>query len=102
MPEDSRFTGNLPSSLAVFFSRSAAWALDGGADNAGDCNVLLRYAPSRVLLSGWIQAPDVIEGQAAWVHAAVGKGDVHLFAFRPHYRSWSQGTFQLLFRALLL
>jgi len=26
---------------------------------------------------------------------------VHLFGFRPHYRSWSHGNFGLLLRAIL-
>jgi hypothetical protein len=36
------------------------------------------------------------------VRGEIGKGRVHLFAFQPHYRGWSQGTFGLLFRAVLL
>ena len=59
-------------------------------------------APTRVLSSGWIKNPEVIAGRAAWVRVSHGAGRVHLFAFRPQYRGWSQGTFQLLFRALLL
>jgi hypothetical protein len=35
------------------------------------------------------------------VRADHGLGRVHLFAFSPHYRSWTQQTFGLLFRALL-
>ena len=62
---------------------------------------LLRYAPERVLLSGWIRQPEAIENRAAWVRAEVGDGAVHLFAFRPQYRGWSQSTFPLVFRAML-
>ena len=62
----------------------------------------MRYAPTRTLLSGWIQEPDVVAGQAAWMRARHGQGSVHLFAFSPHYRGWSQNTFQLLFRAALM
>jgi hypothetical protein len=54
-----------------------------------------------VLLSGWIREARVIEDQAAWVVAPVGRGRVHLFAFSPHYRGWTQATFPLLFRAAL-
>ena len=88
----------LPSSLPIFFSRSAAWDIEG---ERAAIDVLLRYAPQRLLLSGWIQDPDVIAGKAAWVRARHGAGSVHLFGFRPQYRSWSQGAFHLLFRAIL-
>ncbi len=64
--------------------------------------VLLRYAPTRLLLSGWIESPATIQHQAAWVRATHGAGSLHLFGFRPQYRGWSQATFHLLFRALLL
>ena len=77
----------------------------GGAKKTGDeakPQVLLRYAPRHTLLSGWIRKPDVIAGQAAWVLARHGEGRVHLFGFRPHYRGWTQATFPLLFRAMLL
>jgi hypothetical protein len=106
VPVKSPWTVGLPSSMAAFFSSSSAWKLDKQSESDPevdvDVQVLLRYAPSRLLLSGWIREPQTIEGQAAWVTASVGSGDVHLFGFRPHYRSWAQGTFQLLFRALLL
>ena len=99
---DQVFSAGLPESLALFFSRSAAWSFEDDKEDAENGSVLLRYAPTRVLLSGWIRNPDVIEGKAAWFHRRHGKGGVHLFGFRPQYRGWSQGTFQLLFRAILL
>jgi hypothetical protein len=105
-------TAGLPESLAVFFSRSSAWrpmTADERKEKYGTTvaddralDVLLRYAPTRVLMSGWIKSPATIEGKAAWVRAAHGHGRVHLFAFSPQYRGWSQDTFQLLFRAIVL
>jgi len=94
----SPWTAGLPDSLALFFSSSAALEPEEGGE---DVEVLLRYAPTRVLLSGWIRAPEVIQGKGAWVRVRHGEGSVHLFGFRPQYRGWSQGTFRLLFRALL-
>jgi len=98
----------LPASLALFFSRSSAWREmtteereESGREEERELDVLLRYAPSRLLLSGWIEEPQVIEGRAAWVRATHGAGRVHLFAFRPQYRGWTQATFPLLFRAIL-
>jgi hypothetical protein len=100
--EGGALAAGLPASIPVFFSRAAAWELDKEADNADQVDVLLRYAPTRLLMSGWIQEPEVIEDKAAWIRAKHGAGELHLFGFRPQYRSWSMATFPLLFRSILL
>jgi hypothetical protein len=110
VPEAHVLTGGLPESVAVFFSRSAAWKVIDPEEPEGEVapeddralDVLLRYPPTRALLSGWIRAPEVIASRAAWVRAEHGAGAVHLFGFQPQYRGWSQQAFQLLFRAVLL
>jgi hypothetical protein len=106
IPENTRRTESLPKSMAVFFSRSSAWKVEEKAEEKAEradaVEVLLRYAPTRTLLSGWIQEPEIIAGQGAWIRAEHGRGSVHLFGFSPHYRGWAQNTFQLLFRAALL
>lgn len=108
IPEESSYTAGLPASVAAMFSRSRAWRTmtekereEAGLDEVG-LEVPLRYAPTRLLMSGWIQGPEVIEGEAAWVVARHGEGLVHLFGFRPQYRGWSTGTFGLVHRAALL
>jgi hypothetical protein len=53
-------------------------------------------------MSGWARSPETIQGESAWVRAAHGEGEVHLFGFSPHFRGWCQGTFPLVFRAILL
>ncbi|MHC5006418.1 MAG: M14 family metallopeptidase [Planctomycetota bacterium] len=103
-------TAGLPASLAVFFSwGSSAWRpmtdderREAGLNGDQSVETLLRYAPTRVLLSGWINRPDILEDHAAWLRARHGKGTAHLFAFRPQFRGWAQGTFHLLFRAIFL
>jgi hypothetical protein len=105
VPEGSLWTAGLPESVALFFSSSSAWRVEkpkGEKPDERSITPLLRYAPTRALLSGWIRSPQTIEGQAAWVRASHGDGAVHLFAFSPQYRGWSQQAFQLLFRAILL
>ena len=111
IPEDDLRTAGLPSSIALFFSRSAAWR-EMKADEReeegieepveGALRTLLRYAPTRVLLSGWITQPERIAGRSAWIEARHGAGTIDLFGFRPQYRGWCQASFQLLYRALLL
>ena len=100
VPTDESIAAGLPTSLQLFFSRGAAWSLDKKNDEI-TMTVPLRYASERVLYSGWIQNSSVIEKHAAWVHAEVEAGDVHLLGFRPQYRSWSEASFQVLFRAIL-
>jgi hypothetical protein len=95
-----QLTAGLPHSLPLFFSDSLAWKTRSGSADA-DVEVLLRYAPTRTLLSGWLRSGEVIADRAAWVRATHGAGRVHLFGFSPHYRGWSQATFPLLFRAVL-
>jgi hypothetical protein len=110
IPEDSPWTIGLPDSVAIFFSRSAAFReLDEKEREAAGLpkelkvkpQVLLRYAPTRLLLSGWIQRPETIAGHAAWLRVPHGAGRVHVFGFRPQYRGWSQAAFHLVFRAIL-
>ena len=109
IPEPGPWAAGLPDSLAVFFARSSAWREMTAKERedarlekapAGSPEVLARYAPTRLLLSGWIAKPETIAGHAAWVRAEHGAGAVHLFGFRPQYRGWAQNTFHLLFRAL--
>lgn len=87
-------TAGLPDSIALFFSRSAGWRLmsaeerkKAGGLAEGKIETLLFYDSTRLLLSGWISAPEVLGGQSAWVRAEHGKGRVHLFGFQPHYRA---------------
>jgi hypothetical protein len=106
--EPTPLTAGLPDDLALFFSGSTGWRAmtktEREAANLDEFPAVthLRYAPTRLLLSGYIETPKAIEGHSAWLSVPCGQGSVHLFGFRPHYRGWSQGTFHLLFRAMLL
>lgn len=115
IPQDGDvMTAGLGPAMAVFFSGSSAYRamtpseMEGKYGQAvesiakGEPNVLLRYAPTRVLMSGWIKSPETIEGRMAWVEVSYGDGEVEVFGFRPQYRGWSQASFGLLFRSILL
>lgn len=110
VPAPTNMTVGLPLSQSIFFSRSSAFRpLQSTADEPrrqqlriGDWEPYLHFPASQVLLSGYLRAPETLTGAAAWGSFRVGKGRVHLFGFRPHYRSWSHGAFWLLFRAVLL
>lgn len=108
IPERSDLTAGLPASVSLMFSRGAAYremtADERKASGSTDAKpeALLRYAPTRLLQSGWIAKPEVIEGKAAWIRVPHGKGRAHLFGFQPQYRGWPTGTFQLVHRAAML
>ncbi len=110
VPEAHALTSGLPESVALFFSSSAAWRVlkqEEAKDEVARADerkleVLLRYAPTRTLLSGWMRAPEVIAERAAWVRVEHGSGAIHLFGFRPQYRGWSEEALKLFLRAALL
>ncbi len=103
-----RMTAGLDDDLALFFSGSSGWKRMDESDrkSAGredhSTTSLLSYAPTRTLLSGFISSPETLQGSDGWVLAEYGEGQIHLFGFSPHYRAWSQATFHLMFRAMLL
>ena len=108
VPDNHALTADLPESLALFFSQSSAFEITKQGDSkvAEDnderkIQSLLRYAPTRLLLSGWIKSPEVIQGKDSWLRAEHGRGKFHLFGFRPEYRALTQATFPLIFRAAL-
>lgn len=100
-----RWTGGLPESTSIFFSRSLAWRLTKPDPEAKTSRVpiesLLTFPSQSLLLSGWVKNPQLLAGATAWATTTVGKGRVHLFGFRPHYRSWSHGNFGILLRSIL-
>lgn len=104
LPERAELTVGLPASLPVFFSHSRAWSLreDVVEQEGWEIQTLLRYAPTRTLLSGYIREPEAIAGHPAWLQVNYQAGHIHLFGFRPQYRGWSQAAFATLFRAILL
>ena len=108
LPEAQPMTAGLPASVPLFFSRGQAYRImtDDERKKFAAADVkpqfMLRYAPTQLLQSGWIAKADAIENQGAWVRIGHGKGAVHIFGFQPHYRAWSQGTFQLVYRAAFL
>lgn len=101
----NRFTVGLPDSLPLFFADDQAWREMSKADREKGgfddrrIDTLLHYAPTEVLLSGYIAKPETIQGAGAWLRVSHGKGRVHLFGFAPHFRAWTQGTIPLIYRA---
>lgn len=87
----------LPSEFTLWNEASPVWESQNGAAVA-----VIRYAPQKVLASGWLLGEKYLAGQPALLDIPVGAGRVVLFGFRPQYRGQSWLTLKLLFNALVL
>ncbi len=88
-------------SIHLFFTNSPALqtSLPPRADI--DREVVVRYdEDASPLASGFLNQPEKLQGRAALVDVAWGKGRIVLFAFRPQHRAQTWGTYKLLFNAL--
>jgi hypothetical protein len=94
---DQPLTLGVPDDLSVYFERSLAFDVD---ENKG-ARVLVRYAKTGLLRSGWLLGPEKIQDKAALVEVPLRQGQVVLFGFPPQFRGQTHGTFRLLFNALL-
>jgi len=97
----------MPATGAAFFVRSRAFEAVKPAE-AGErkappqaVEVAVRYAPEKLLLSGWALGEKRLAGKAAVMRARLGDGEVVLIGFRSQFRGQPRGTFKLLFDALL-
>src|SRR4029077_13568330 len=64
--------------------------------------VVMRFADARDLLySGQLAAPAELAGKPAVIDVPVGKGHVVMFAINPVWRGETQGSYALLFTAML-
>ncbi len=87
---------------AALFSRSQVLERTGSGGAAGArVSTPVCYADSDFLVSGWtLGGEEVLAGYPAAAQVGVGRGQVVLFAFRPHFRGQPRNTFKLLFNAL--
>src|SRR5262249_53517834 len=70
-------------------------------DDRADIEVPARYAGEALLASGWARGAEQLLGKPAVVCVRVGAGTVCLFAADVVYRAQPQGSFKMLFNAIL-
>ncbi len=87
----------LPDDPIVMFERGPAFELKPGFKGA----VLATYpAGVNPLESGVLLHPEKIEGQAAAVEVAYGRGHIFLYGFKPQWRGQSHGSYKFFMNAL--
>ena len=89
----------MPSSGLALFLNSPAFEVT--APDAEKYDVAVRYADRELLQSGWLIGEENLARRAAVVSAKLGDGKVVLIGFPAQHRSQTDGTYKLLFNALL-
>ncbi|HSR67935.1 MAG TPA: M14 family zinc carboxypeptidase [Acidobacteriota bacterium] len=62
---------------------------------------VVTYKEQDILQSGWLIGEEHLSEKAGMVTARKGQGEVILIGFRPQHRAQTDGTFKLLFNAIL-
>lgn len=83
----------MPSLAAVMFYDSPAFDIRRG-------RVVGKYPLRNPLFSGLLIGPEKLYNRAALATVPLGKGEVVLMGFRPHFRAQARGAYKLLFNAL--
>jgi hypothetical protein len=69
---------------------------------AQEDTIVMKYATEGdICLSGIVQSQDEIKGKAAIVDFPLGKGHIVMFTFNPFWREMSQGSYMLVYNAIL-
>jgi hypothetical protein len=89
----------MPASSVAFFQNNEAFEVLAAFGTAQP-RVIVKYADSGTLLSGWIEGANQLAAKAAAVDAPLGKGRVILFGFGVQRRAQPHATFKLLFNSL--
>jgi hypothetical protein len=102
----SPLAAGMPARAVAFFVQSQAFSVIPGAAEGKqrverDIEVFATYAAKDFLASGWeLGGRRYAAGRPAGVRVPVGKGQVVVLAFRPHFRGQPHNTFKLLFNPI--
>ena len=98
---DHPLTWGMPSRVGVF-SRGRPVLGTSPPMLVADRRVVGVFPSEDILLSGYAEEVSLLAERPALVWARVGRGQLVLFGFQPQFRASTQGTFKLLFNALML
>ncbi|MDD5507864.1 MAG: M14 family metallopeptidase [Bacteroidales bacterium] len=99
--KDHPLTAGMPSQIGVFTRGTPVFATQIPIFDM-DRRVIATYAEKDVLMSGYCENEEKLANQAVMIWLKKGKGQLVLFGFNPQFRASTQGTYKLLFNALLL
>ncbi len=90
----------MPDAGVVLYTASPAFEINRGSHNER-YNTVVRYVDKNLLQSGWLIGENKLAKKAGMVCAHYGKGQVILIGFRTQNRAQTDGTFKLLFNAII-
>lgn len=99
--EDHPLTWGLPKEIGIMFEGRPVFATSIPIFDM-DRRVIGKFPEKDILLSGYCEKQEALENKTNLVWLRKGKGQLVLFAFSPQFRASTQGTYKLLFNALLL
>jgi hypothetical protein len=98
---DHPLTYGMPSSAGVFYrGRPAIRTFVPGFDM--DRRVVGSFPEKDILMSGYCSKEELLSELPTAILITKGKGQLVLFSFSPVFRASMQGTYKLLFNALLM
>ena len=90
----------MPDEGLVLFRSSPVFSISAGLDNP-DYKTIVRYQDQNLLKSGWLIGEKQIVKKPAMVSVKKGEGQIVLIGFRPQHRNQTDGTFKLVFNAII-
>lgn len=99
--EDHPITLGMPVESGIF-SRGQAVFSTFIPDFDMDRRVIGKFPEKNILLSGYCEKEEKLANKTAMVWVKKNKGQMVLFGFNPQFRASTNGTFKLLFNAILL
>jgi hypothetical protein len=92
--------GMQPEAIAIFDDDAALEPIPGAS--LTKLGVVVRYAASDLLASGWLRGEEHLANRVAAAEVRYRKGRIVLIGFRPQFRAQPDNTFKLLFNAIHL
>ena len=83
----------MPHNAAALFMNGPAWRVKQGRSIA-------EFSQEKPLLSGLLIGAEKIAGATALAAVPMGRGQIIMFGFRPHFRAQARGTYKLFFNAI--
>lgn len=101
LKQDHPLTLGLPKEIGVFFRGNPVFQTSVPRFDM-DRRVIASFPEKNILMSGYIEKEELLSNKSAMVCLKKGKGQFVIYGFNPQFRASTQGSFKLLFNALLL